>query len=86
MAGKGTDRKGKSKEIKTAVTDISDTLTAFTLPDSLTCSEVEFPILLNKRNKANWLEIVEESENRLNEIEQYSEDKKEPVAKPPFLS
>lgn len=87
MAGKGTDRKGKSKEVKSAVNDINyDTLSAFTLPDSLPCSEVEFPILLKRANKANWLQIVEESKERLKEIEEYSESKKETASKPPFLS
>lgn len=85
MAGKGTERKGKLKDIKAAVTE-SDTLTTFTLPDSLPCSEVDFPILLNKRNKANWLQIVEESEKRLKEIDEYTDNKKEPTDKPPFLS
>ncbi|CAH0729678.1 unnamed protein product, partial [Brenthis ino] len=84
MAGKGTDRKGKTKEVKSAVNDINyDTLSAFTLPDSLPCSEVEFPILLKTANKANWFQIVEESEERLKEIEEYSESKKEPAE---FLS
>ncbi|KAM3966412.1 uncharacterized protein ACR2FA_012725 [Aphomia sociella] len=84
MAGKTTDRKGKSKELKSAGNEVIDTLAMFTLPDSLPCSEVEFPILIKKTAKANWLEILEESNNKHKEIEEYVESKKQPVPKAPF--
>ncbi|CAH2091249.1 unnamed protein product [Euphydryas editha] len=85
MAGKGTDRKGKSKEIKSAVNELEENLTTFTLPDSLPCSEIEFPILLKRSYNANWAEIIEESDKNLKSIENYRKSKMEILEKPPFL-
>nr|XP_026486846.1 uncharacterized protein LOC113393938 [Vanessa tameamea] len=85
MAGKGTDRKGKAKEIKSTLNDLRENLAAFTLPDSLPCSEIEFPILIKKTNKAKWTEIIEESNRNLKDIENYVESIKEPLDKTPFL-
>ncbi|XP_059054088.1 uncharacterized protein LOC131848297 isoform X2 [Achroia grisella] len=84
MAGKTTDRKGKNKDAKPILNEITGTLTTFTLPESLSCSEVEFPVLIKKTTKANWLEILEESNNKLKEIEEYTENKKDPIPKAPF--
>lgn len=86
MAGKGTDRKGKSKEIKSAVTELEENLTTFTLPDSLPCSEIEFPVLIKRTNKAKWADIIEESDKNLKAIEEYTESRKEILGKPTFLS
>ncbi|XP_026731144.1 IQ domain-containing protein K-like [Trichoplusia ni] len=84
MAGKSTDRKGKSKEQKIA-SELNDNLAAFTLPDSLPCSEVDFPVLIKRRPRANWKEIVEESNKWHKQVDEYAESKKEPIPKPPFL-
>ncbi|XP_075978593.1 IQ domain-containing protein K-like [Anticarsia gemmatalis] len=88
MAGKGTDRKAKSKDSKggTASSDAAEAaLSAFVLPNSLPCSEVEFPVILKKSARANWKEIVEESTQWQQTVEDYAESKKEPTVKPPFL-
>ncbi|KAG6442247.1 IQ domain-containing protein K [Manduca sexta] len=85
MAGKTTDRKGKSKEVKSATNELADNLATFTLPDSLPCSEVEFPVLIKKTTKANWQQILEESNQKLLDIEKYKESKKECVPRAPFL-
>ncbi|CAH2240335.1 IQ domain-containing protein K-like [Pararge aegeria] len=85
MAGKASDRKGKSgKDAKSAANEKSETVTAFTLPDSLPCSEIDFPLLIRKRHTANWNEIVEESNNNYKEIEEYAQSKREVTPKPPF--
>ncbi|VVD05919.1 unnamed protein product [Leptidea sinapis] len=60
MAGKYTDRKAKTKESKTTTPDIAENPAAFTLPESLPCSEVDFPILLTRKYRANWQEILKE--------------------------
>jgi hypothetical protein len=86
MASKSTDRKGKSKDAKAAVNEMTENLAAFTLPDSLPCSEVEFPVLIRKKNHANWKAILEESNQKFQEIEEFNETKKEPTLKSPFLS
>lgn len=86
MAGKGTDRKGKGKEAKSAMNELSENLATFTLPDSLPCSEVEFPILIKRKAGASWKKILEESDKKFQEIEAFTESKKEPVPKSPFLS
>lgn len=84
MAGKATDRK-KGKD-KTATNETSDNLAAFTLPDSLPCSEIEFAVLLKRSFRANWNKILEEKEQELKEIEEFKQSKTEPVPKSPFLS
>ncbi|XP_050671929.1 IQ domain-containing protein K-like [Leptidea sinapis] len=84
MAGKYTDRKAKTKESKTTTPDIAENPAAFTLPESLPCSEVDFPILLTRKYRANWQEILKESEAEAKEIEEYNNRKQEPVPKPPF--
>lgn len=86
MAGKNTDRKGKGKDTKSVANEQTENLATFTLPDSLPCSEIEFPVLIKKSTTANWKQILEESEQRLNEIVEYAESKQEKVPKPPFLS
>lgn len=86
MVGKTTDPKGKGKENKSVTDELTDHLATFTLPDSLPCSEVQFPTLINKRTKANWKQILQEREQKLNEIQEYVESKKEPIPKSPFLS
>ncbi|CAG4950373.1 unnamed protein product [Colias eurytheme] len=83
MAGRGTDRK-KAKD-KSSANENSDNLAAFTLPDSLPCSEIEFAVILRKNNRANWKKIVEEREEELKELERYKESKTEPIPKSPFL-
>ncbi|KAJ0178347.1 hypothetical protein K1T71_006170 [Dendrolimus kikuchii] len=86
MAGKSTtDRKGKSKDTKTLSNELTDNLAAFTLPESLPCSEVSFPVLITKVAKASWQDILEESNQHFREIEEFTERKKEAVPKPPFL-
>lgn len=88
MAGKGTDRKNKSvKDTKTAaINDKDEAVANFTLPDSLPCSEIDFPILIKKRSTANWNEIIEESNKKLKDIEEYVQSKRETPTKPPFQS
>ncbi|CAK1556199.1 unnamed protein product [Leptosia nina] len=83
MAGKTTDRK-KTKD-KGAISEASDNVATFTLPDSLPCSEVEFPVLIKRVNRANWDLIVEQREKELKEIEENRESKKEPAIQQPFL-
>lgn len=85
MAGKGTDRKGKTKEGK-GTNDMAETLAAFVLPDSLPCSEVNFPVLIRKVKRTSWNEILDESKREQQEIEEYVESKREPALKAPFLS
>lgn len=85
MAGKSTDRKAKSKDQKVS-SELTDNLAAFTLPDSLPCSEVDFPVLIKRRPRANWKDIVEESNKWHKQVDEYAESKKEPIPKPPFLS
>ncbi|RVE44683.1 hypothetical protein evm_010702 [Chilo suppressalis] len=85
MAGKITDRKGKNKEPKSGASELSDNLATFALPDSLPCSEVDFPILIRKKNLANWKTILEETDQQFHEIEQFNDSKKEPVPKSPFI-
>ncbi|XP_053606483.1 IQ domain-containing protein K-like [Plodia interpunctella] len=84
MAGKSSDRK-KGKDAKSTTNEVADTLATFQLPDSLSCSEVEFPVLMTRSNKASWRQIVEEHEQRMQELKEYSESKKEPIVKAPFL-
>lgn len=87
MAGKGTDRKAKTKDYKSAGTADSEVnesaLAAFTLPDSLSCSEIDFPILIKRQAVANWKDIIAESDKWHQEINEYVEAK-EPTLKPPF--
>ncbi|XP_013190609.1 IQ domain-containing protein K [Amyelois transitella] len=83
MAGKATDR--KRKEAKSITNETADTLAAFQLPDSLSCSEVEFPVLMMKTTRASWKDILKENEQRMQEIKEYSDSKKEPIVKAPFL-
>lgn len=83
--GKETDRKGKGKE-RTGATEPPDPLANFTLPDSLPCSEIDFPALITKKPKANWNDVLQESEQNFKEIEEYVQSKKEPVLKSPFMS
>ncbi|XP_028167255.1 IQ domain-containing protein K-like [Ostrinia furnacalis] len=85
MAGKTTDRKGKGKETKSAVNELTENLAAFTLPDSLPCSEVEFPVLIKRKAGASWKQILEESDEKFKEIEAFAESKKEAIPKSPFL-
>lgn len=97
MAGRGTDRKNvkgkEEKELKEAkeniskvMTDMRETLARFTLPESLPCSEVEFPILINKRRCANWAEILEERKVNLEQLEEYVQSKNDPIIRSPFQS
>ncbi|XP_072947862.1 uncharacterized protein [Epargyreus clarus] len=85
MAGKGTDRKGKSKDAKSVVNDQVDTLATFTLPDSLPCSEIDFPIILRKTPRADWNQILQESDEAYQEIEEYTQSKQPSIPKSPFL-
>ncbi|KAI8426348.1 hypothetical protein MSG28_005201 [Choristoneura fumiferana] len=82
--GKETDRKGKGKE-RTGGSEPADPLATFTLPDSLPCSEIDFPALITKKPKANWKEVLQESEQNFKEIEEYVQSKNEPVLKSPFM-
>ncbi|KAH9637188.1 hypothetical protein HF086_016210 [Spodoptera exigua] len=83
MAGRNTDRKPKLKEPKN-IAEHNDTA-AFTLPDSLPCSEVDFPILIKRKPKANWNDIINESDEWRNQLEEYSQSKQVPAPKSPFL-
>lgn len=86
MAGKGTDRKSKSKDAKSAVNDQVDTLATFTLPDSLPCSEIDFPVIFRKTPRASWNRILKESDEAYQEIEEYMHSKQPCIPKSPFLS
>ncbi|CAG9561145.1 unnamed protein product [Danaus chrysippus] len=85
MTGRATDRKGKNKDTKSISNELDENLATFTLPDSLPCSEVDFPVLIHTRAKANWKEIVEETDNNLKELEEYAASKMDPVPKSQFL-
>lgn len=82
---KATDRKGKAKDAK-ATNEALDALANFTLPDSLPCSEIEFPILIRKSNKVKWQDILNESNRHYAEIEEFIQSKEEPDLTPPFQS
>lgn len=58
----------------------------FTLPESLPCSEVDFPVLIRRRPRANWKDIVDESDKWQKQLEEYQESKKVATPVPPFLS
>lgn len=82
MAGKTTDRKKKDKA---PVAEAIENVATFTLPDSLPCSEIEFPVLIKRVNRANWNLIVEQRAKELKEIDDTWQSKQEPVIKQPFL-
>lgn len=82
MAGKSTDRRNKAKDTKSSANEPA----TFILPDSLPCSEIDFPVIVKKPLRANWHQILEESEQRQREIEEYVESKKVAIPKSPFLS
>ncbi|XP_049874489.1 IQ domain-containing protein K-like [Pectinophora gossypiella] len=82
MAAKG--KLAKAKQENKAANEMAETLAAFTLPDSLPCSEVSFPVLVQRATKANWKTILKESEQRFMEIEEFVENKKEPIPLSPF--
>ncbi|CAK1586245.1 unnamed protein product [Parnassius mnemosyne] len=86
MTARTTDRKGKSKETKSLVNELENDLATFTLPDSLPCSELDFPLLPKRRQRANWNNIVEESNRKFQKIEEYEESKKEQKPMSPFLN
>ncbi|XP_063535238.1 uncharacterized protein LOC134745180 [Cydia strobilella] len=83
MTGKGTDRKGKSKDIKSIAETVESTAN-FTLPDSLPADEVDYPVLITRKVTANWKEILDESQQFKDEIEEYMQRQQEPVLKSPF--
>ena len=58
----------------------------FTLPDSLPCSEVDFPVLIRRRPRASWADVVDESDKWIKQLEEYQESKQVIIPKPPFLS
>ncbi|KAJ8716179.1 hypothetical protein PYW08_013464 [Mythimna loreyi] len=77
--------KGKGNVPKfNSIVDQNDAA-GFVLPDSLPCSEVDFPVLIRRRSRANWKEIVDESDKWQKQLEEYQESKKELTPKPPFL-
>ncbi|XP_063623509.1 uncharacterized protein LOC134795547 [Cydia splendana] len=84
MAGKGTDRKGKSKDTKSIAETVVESTANFTLPDSLPTDEVDYPVLITRKVTANWREILEESQQFKDEIEEYKQRQEEPVLKSPF--
>lgn len=86
MPAKSADRKKESKEAKAAYNELAENLAAFVLPDSLPCSEVNFPVLVNRKAKANWNTILEESDKQFQEIKDYEDRKIEQQPKSPFLS
>lgn len=86
MPAKSADRKKEAKEAKAASNELAENLAAFVLPDSLPCSEVNFPVLIKRKAKANWNTILEESENKFQEIKKYEDRKVEQPPKSPFLS
>nr|XP_037870030.1 IQ domain-containing protein K-like isoform X1 [Bombyx mori] len=85
MTAKNTDRKGKNKDQKSTTYEMVDALATFKLPDSLPCSEIDFPVFVKKKKKAKWSEIVEESNERMQKIQKYVESKNEDMPKSPFL-
>ncbi|KAJ2944308.1 hypothetical protein O0L34_g18297 [Tuta absoluta] len=84
--------KGRAKnkaniaEAKAAAAEMNENLAAFSLPESLPCSEVAFPVIhIQKRQRANWKAILQESENKKQEIQDYEESLVvEKVVKSPF--
>ncbi|XP_041986231.1 IQ domain-containing protein K-like [Aricia agestis] len=81
MPPKNTGKRAKSKEFPS-----TDNLSQFALPSSLSCSEVEFPILIpTRKNKANWADILRGSDEKRQEIKNYTERNVPPVPKSPFL-
>lgn len=83
MPAKSAERR---KEAKAASNELAESLAAFVLPDSLPCSEVNFPVLIKKKAKANWKAILEESDKKFQEIKDYEDRKVEQPPKSPFLS
>lgn len=86
MTARNTERRGKTKEMKSIGNELESNLATFTLPDSLPCSEIEFPIFPKRKLTANWNDIVEESDRKFRELEEYEESKNEQEPKAPFLS
>ncbi|XP_068618794.1 IQ domain-containing protein K-like [Battus philenor] len=86
MTGRTTDRKGKGKEIKTIVNEFENSIATFTLPNSLSCSEVFFPAAPKRKQLAKWDDIISESERKFQEIEQYEENKQGREPATPFLN
>ncbi|KAI5645446.1 hypothetical protein NE865_02533 [Phthorimaea operculella] len=76
--------KAAAAEAKAAAAEMNENLAAFSLPESLPCSEVSFPVLIQKRHRANWKAILQETEHRKQEIQQYEDSKVEQIAKSPF--
>lgn len=83
MPAKSADRK---KEAKAASNELAENLAAFVLPDSLPCSEVNFPVLIKRKAKANWKTILEESDIGFQKIKEYEDSKTDHPPKSPFLS
>lgn len=83
MPAKSAERK---KELKASANELAESLAAFVLPDSLPCSEVNFPVLIKRKAKANWSEIIQESGKHLEEIREYEDSKIEDPPKSPFIS
>lgn len=81
MAGKNTDRKSANKSLKSAQDQDAYSMSTFVFPDSLSCSEVQFPVLIStkKIRKANWNDIVSENEKRMQEIEKFWQRKNGPT-------
>lgn len=86
MPAKSADRKKESKDAKLASNELAENLAAFVLPDSLPCSEVNFPVLVKRKTKANWNTIIEEQNKQFQEIKDYEDSKTEQQPKSPFLS
>ncbi|XP_014355870.2 uncharacterized protein LOC106708827 [Papilio machaon] len=86
MTGRTTDRKGKSKELKSLTNELQNEIAAFTLPNSLPCSEINFPVAPRRKPRANWDEILEESEEKFQEVENYENSKKGRQPLSPFLN
>ncbi|KAJ8713425.1 hypothetical protein PYW07_013795 [Mythimna separata] len=76
--------KGKGIPKLNSFTDQTDPA-AFVLPDSLPCSEVDFPVLIRRRSRANWKDIVNESEKWKKQLKEYQETKIVALPKAPFL-
>lgn len=93
MAGRQSERIKRSKDQKSlesqkaiGAPEPPNSMPSFTLPESLSCSEVDFPILLRKKNLVVWDEIILIEDERFKEIEEFIDSRKEPILKSPFLS
>ncbi|XP_011549765.3 IQ domain-containing protein K [Plutella xylostella] len=79
MAGKVSDRKPK----KLAQAQEEEAI-EFSLPTSLPCSEINYPIRLQRKFKANWQEILDEGDKFMKDIEDTKLLSQPAIIKAPF--